>query len=201
MSASGGVDELEVVGFVGDGLVAEAADDAAVFEEEDAGHLLGVLAKDDVDAVAEERAFEPSAPDGEAEGLKERIGATEGEEWVLVERGVGIADAFDVGELVIVEVEFGAFRRAEMDEDGADAAGGNLRADFGNLVERLTAESAAEVAEKDEEDWGLVDEFEKERPDSARTSLRSATRSTFSLVAVVMKILMLREAGNGVTAV
>ena len=60
---------------------------------------------DQADGVVAQRAFEPTFQDGGIEEMKIRVGAPEGEERVLVERGVGIANALDIGEVVVVEVK------------------------------------------------------------------------------------------------
>ena len=80
---------------------------------------------------------------------------------MLVERGVGIADALDPGELVVVEVGLGALGRTEVDEDGLCAPGRNLSLDLGHLIERLPAKSTSEVAKEDQQNRGLIDDFEE----------------------------------------
>ena len=48
-----------------------------------------------------------------------------------------------------------------MHEDRSCPLGLNLLANAGNLIESLPAKSAAKVAKKNEQDGGLVDDFEQ----------------------------------------
>ena len=48
-----------------------------------------------------------------------------------------------------------------MHEDRSRSPGRNLGLNFGDLVERLPAESTSEVAKEDEQDRRLVDEFQQ----------------------------------------
>jgi hypothetical protein len=48
-----------------------------------------------------------------------------------------------------------------MYEDGTDAPSGNLVLYLGDLIYRLTAESAAEVAKEDKQNWRLIEQVEQ----------------------------------------
>jgi hypothetical protein len=48
-----------------------------------------------------------------------------------------------------------------MDEDGLCASCRYLRSDLGHLIERLPAKSTSEVAQEDQQNRGLIDDFKQ----------------------------------------
>ena len=133
--------ELQVVWLIGDGAMAKGSSDLALFEQEDAGHLLGIFL-DHADSILEHRALEPSMPDDGIEEVEIGIGARQGEGGKLIERRLRIADPFHIGHMVVVEVGLGSLRRSEMHKHGPHAPGFNLPPHLRNAVQSLRAKSA-----------------------------------------------------------
>ena len=48
-----------------------------------------------------------------------------------------------------------------MNEDGLCASCRNLSLDMGHLIESMTAKSTSEVAKEDQQNRGLIDDFEE----------------------------------------
>jgi hypothetical protein len=104
------------------------------------------------DAVPEDGAFEPSGPDCRVKEVQGGMGTAESKDGVTVDACVRIADALNIVQAVIVEVDPGAVGCAQMNKDGANAPRGELFADIGNVADGLAAERTTEVAQKDQQD-------------------------------------------------
>src|SRR5580658_7615021 len=72
--------------------------------------------------------------------------------------------------MVVVKVEFGSFRRSQMYKYGPDPFRLNLAAEFGHVVQGLTAEGTSKMAKKNQQQRGLIDELEQ-RPAALRAVL------------------------------
>ena len=145
--------EFQVIRAVRDGLILIAAHDGRALEKEEAGKLVCIFLEG-ADAVLKDGSFDPTGPDSRVDEVECRVSTPEREHWIVVDGCVRVADAFDLGEAVIVEVGLGALGSAEMDEYGASAARSELVVLIGNVADGLPAERAAEVTQEYQQDRG-----------------------------------------------
>ena len=144
--ALGGIGESDVVGPVGDEVVAEEFADFVVLDKKDAGHALDVSGRQ-----TDEVAFEPGkehAIEAFAIEILTKFGAGQPEGFIEV--GVGISEARGVVEFVVSEKGFGFFFGPKMNKSELGAVRFDLFRDH------FAAEGASEVAKKDEEE-GPID--------------------------------------------
>ena len=145
---SGDGRELEIVGAVGNQLVAKDFDDLAVVQEESAGHALDIAGGE-----ADKITFEPGhqhAVDAFAVEVLAQFGMGQAES--VVEFAVGIRKTREVVEMIRREKFCGAVFGAKVHKGDARAPGFELRTKFGELGDRLATEGSAKVAEKDQQE-------------------------------------------------
>src|ERR1700761_8552370 len=67
----------------------------------------------------------------------------------------------------VVKVGLGTLRRSKMHKDGPDPFRLNLAAELGHIIQGLAAERTSKVTKKNQQQRGLIDEFEQ-RPAALR---------------------------------
>jgi hypothetical protein len=135
---------LEIVGAVGNQLVAKSFEDLPVLQEESAGHALDVAGWE-----ADKIAFEPGHQhevDTFAIEILAQFGMNQAES--VIEFAVGIGKTREVVEVIRREKFGGAVFGAKMHKGDAGTLGFELRTKFGELGDRLATEGSTKVAEK-----------------------------------------------------
>src|SRR5271170_3501929 len=72
--------------------------------------------------------------------------------------------------MVVVKIGFGPFRRSQVYKYGPDPFRLNLAAELGHIVQGLSAERTTEMAKKNQQQRGLLDQLEQ-RPAAFRAVL------------------------------
>ena len=90
-----------------------------------------------------------------------RVGARQAKGGELIERCFGIADPFNLGQVVVVEIGLRPFRRAEMHKDRPHAFRFNLGTQLRNTVQCLRTEGTCKMAEKDEQNRRFIHQIEQ----------------------------------------
>ena len=139
------VDKLEVIGLVSNGAIAKGADNCAVAQIEDARHLVGIFSQQ-TDAMLTDRSLDPGLPYLWHQQVEGGVHPAEPKDGPLIQRSLRIAYALNVSQIVVVEIRLGALWRTKMDKHRAYALLLDLLPDFRNIVQRLAAKGAAEMA-------------------------------------------------------
>src|SRR5579863_4579387 len=155
--------EFQVIWLVGYRLIAEASYDPAAFQEKHARHLMRVFLER-AESILGQRTREPGSPDRRTQQMQEWVPTRKSERGMAIQRRVRIADTLHIREPVIIKVGPGTLRRTKIHENRSCPFRLNLLANAGNLIESLPAKSATKVTKKNEQDGGLVDDFEQRAP-------------------------------------
>jgi hypothetical protein len=137
--------------------VAKGFLDFAISEQKDTGHLLDVTGRKKSEMAVKDG--EDHAEDGF--GMEELANGNARESEGFVEAGSGIAEAGDIGEMVVLHEVPGFLFRAHVDEGELRTAGGNRLALGGEIRNHFAAEGTAEMAEENEIDGARGNEGRK----------------------------------------
>src|ERR1700722_12190703 len=147
--------DLQIIRLIRNRLVAESADDGAIAEIEDAGHLLRVFL-DHADAVLANAAPQPRFPYRGNKEMRKNVFSRQLEDGAGMQGCIRIAHPLHIRKLEVVKVGLGPLGRPEMDEDGPNSLRLNRPAKPGDVLQSLAAKRASKMTKENQQERRLI---------------------------------------------